>query len=247
MIPKALALAFTCCLAAPAAAGPMLEEIGCPSEAVNVVILGDSLADGLWGSFQRAFGGCASVEVVRGTTVSDGLAKTAPDEWLARIEAVAEPDLIVVQMGANDITNIREGTTRAVFGSPEWEAAYAARAGALAQGLTERAPVVIWMGLPIVGQARFEDSYRAITALQAEAALGAGVAFVDTHEPTTFGVGEFVMSAEVDGTVRQLRNTDQVHFTELGYDLVAGLLHRDVASVFRQAGREVAIDALVLQ
>ncbi|SHI33265.1 GDSL-type esterase/lipase family protein [Wenxinia saemankumensis] len=236
--------------AAPALAydGPLLDSAGCPQDDVSIVVLGDSLADGLWGSFFRAFARCGTVEVHRGTTVSDGLTRTAPEEWVGRIAGPAEgADLIVVQMGANDIQNIREGTTRAVFGSPEWDAAYAARAESLGAALAATGADVVWLGLPIVGEARFEDSYRAITALQAAAAEKAGILFVDTHEPTTFGLGGFVMSAEVGGTLRQVRVTDQVHFTEIGYDVVAGLLSREVERIFLSAGREAAIDGLALQ
>ncbi|GGL63622.1 DUF459 domain-containing protein [Wenxinia marina] len=247
--PSRAAVVALSLIAGPAAAeGPSLGAIGCPAEAVTIAVLGDSLADGLWGSFFRAFAACPTVDVLRLTTVSDGLAKSDASDWLGRLGPEGQgADLIVVQMGANDITNIREGTTRAVFGSPEWEAAYGARAAELAEGLVAVTPDVVWMGLPIVGQERFEESYRAITAIQAAAAEAAGVAFVDTHEPTSFGLGEFVMSAEIDGTLRQIRNTDQVHFTEVGYDMVAGLIRGDVEQLFRKAGSAAAIDALVLQ
>jgi len=227
--------------------GPDLAGLGCPEGPVRIAVLGDSLADGLWGSFFRAFAPCANVEVLRRSTVSDGLAQTDADGWLARLADDGPLDLVVVQVGANDITNIREGTTRHVWGGDTWADAYSTRAADLAAGLKDIGTDVIWMGLPIVGQDRFEDSYRTITALQADAVTAAGVRFVDTHEPTTFGQGAFVMSAEVDGALRQIRVTDQVHFTETGYDLVAGLLRGDVERLFADRGRAVAIDALQLQ
>ncbi|SLN18510.1 DUF459 domain-containing protein [Roseisalinus antarcticus] len=231
-----------------AAAADTLDRIGCPAESVRIVVLGDSLADGLWGAFFRAFAGCSTVDLLRRTQVSDGLAKTDPEGWLARLGPEAEgADLVVVQIGANDITNIREGTTRHVFGSDEWRVVYGARATALAEGLRSRAPRLIWMGLPIVGQERFEDSYREISALQEAAITAAGGRFVDTHEPTTFGGGEFVMNAQWDGSVRQMRISDQVHFTELGYDVVAGLLAGEVERLFQTRERAAAMDGLALQ
>lgn len=243
----ALGLCASLWSAAPAgASGLTLDDIACPSEPVRIVVLGDSLADGLWGSFTRAFLGCGGVEVVRATTVSDGLTRSDVAGWIARM-GVTEADLVVVQIGANDIMNIREGTTRHVYGSEDWQAAYAARAEDLARSLRATAPRVIWMGLPIVGQERFEASYREISALQAAAAERAGIRFVDTHGPTTFGLDGFTMSAEVGGTTRQLRATDQVHFTEIGYDIVAGLLRNDVAKLFSDAGRDAAVGALALQ
>ncbi len=227
--------------------GPVLGGLECPSDPVRIAVIGDSLADGLWGSFYRAFAACASVEVLRRSTVSDGLAGSDADDWLGRLAFDGALDLIVVQVGANDIRNIREGTQRHAWGGDTWDAAYGARVTALADGLAGRAREVIWMGLPIVGEARFEDGYRTISGVQADAASAAGVRFVDTHTPTTFGQGAFVMSADIDGSLRQIRNTDQVHFTQIGYDMVAGLLRADVEKIFATSGRAVAIDALALQ
>ncbi|QQA44473.1 GDSL-type esterase/lipase family protein [Pelagovum pacificum] len=225
-----------------------LSSLDCPSEPSSIVVLGDSLADGLWGSFYRAFIRCDQVTVLRRTTVSDGLAKTSPEEWMTRLGPEAQnADLIVVQIGANDITNIREGTTRHTFGTDEWRATYQDRAERLVTALQGTAPQVVWMGLPIVGQERFEPSYREITALQEAAVTAAGAKFVDTHEPTTFGGDEFVMTAQYDGSMRQMRVTDQVHFTELGYDVVAGLLHGDVEKIFSAGDRAAGLDGLTLQ
>lgn len=242
-----LKAALLCALAAggPAAAAPNIQGIACPGEDVRIVVLGDSLADGLWGALYRALGACDRAQVVRGTRVSDGLVKTDAASWAIRVNGQA--DLVVVQMGANDITNIRDGRTRLVYGSPAWRDAYEARARELAGALKEKADRVIWMGLPVVGQTKYEPEYREISALQAEAATQAGIEFVDTHEPTTFGEGEFVSSTKIDGLTQQVRITDLVHFTELGYDIVAGLIREDVESLFARTARDATLGAMPLQ
>ena len=247
-IAAAAALALAVFGATPQARAGTLSTLDCPSDPVSIVVLGDSLADGLWGSFWRAFATCDTVRVLRRTQVSDGLARTGPDEWVSRLgsEAVGA-DLIVVQIGANDITNIREGTTRHVFGTDDWRDAYGTRARTLAMQLRGQAPRLVWMGLPIVGQERFESAYQEITALQEAAVTEAGGLFVDTHAPTTFGGDAFVMTAEWDGSVRRMRVADQVHFTELGYDVVAGLLAGEVARTFEAVARDAAMGGLTLQ
>ena len=58
----------------------------CPTSPMRLVVLGDSLADGLWASFQRTFVQCDTLEVLRLTAVSDGLAKSSGEEWIARYE-----------------------------------------------------------------------------------------------------------------------------------------------------------------
>lgn len=228
------------------AAERALGDIGCPKGKVTIAVLGDSLADGYWGSFYRAFQGCDGVDVLRATAVSDGLARSDPDSWLARLNG-AEPDLVVVSIGANDLVNIRADRSRFIHGEPDWEAEYQARVKDLGQDLKSVAGSVAWVGLPIVGRQDYENAYRRISHLQSIGAEAAGIRFVDAHEPTTFGQGTFVMSAEVDGTMTQLRHSDLVHFTEAGYDLVAGLIHGEVSRTFERASREKAIGGFALQ
>ncbi|MDR9394916.1 MAG: GDSL-type esterase/lipase family protein [Roseovarius sp.] len=248
---RRLAMVLSLCLIAftPTAGTTMerrLNDLECPAAPVTIAVIGDSLADGIWGAFYRAFATCADVRVMRLTEVSDGLAKSPAKDWLDRLETAA-PDLTVVTVGANDLTNIRKDRSRLVHGTADWKSEYAARARALAAGLKARSEAVVWMGLPIVGKQEYEASYRQLTELQSAAARQAGVRFVDTHEPTTFGQGQFVMSTRIDGTVRQVRHSDQVHFTELGYDMVAALMQATVSTIFTTASRDADLGAVALQ
>lgn len=228
------------------AAQGTLSGIGCPEAEVTVAVLGDSLADGIWGAFWRSFSKCGSVDVIRATTVSDGLAHSGPESWLARLGG-KRPDLTVLSIGANDLVNMRAGRTRLIYGEAEWRAEYGRRARDLAAALDTVSGSVVWLGLPVVGQRDLEQNYRTVSALQERAAAAVGVPFFDTHEATTFGQGQFVMSAPIGGAMRQLRHGDQVHFTEIGYDLVAGLTRPVVARVFATAGRTETMRSLVLQ
>ena len=55
------------------------------------------------------------------------------------------------------------------------------------------------------------------------------------------------MTAEWGGSVKQMRVSDQVHFTELGYDVVAGLLTNEVAQLFAAEEHDANMDGLSLQ
>ncbi|MCC6303769.1 MAG: DUF459 domain-containing protein [Rhodobacteraceae bacterium] len=252
-IVRALAIAVAPALGAgagAATAADRLDGLRCPERAVRLVVMGDSLADGLWGAMMRAFLRCTTVEVLRATAVSDGLARSDPGDWLGRYAPTptsGETDIVVVQLGANDITSIRQGSRRAVFGTPEWDTLYEARALALAEGLAATAARVFWLGLPVVGPERLEPAYRTVTALQAAGAGPAVARFVDIHTLTGFASGGFTMNAEIDGSLRQLRAGDQIHFTEAGYDLVAAALFPDLARAFAARAAPAAAPAVVLQ
>ncbi len=247
------ALALAAALWLTPAQGAVAEDTVCPSEPMRIVVLGDSLADGLWGSLFRTYARCDTVDTVRLTAVSDGLAKTGSDDWLDRYttnSAALEStknDVVIVQIGANDITTIREGRTRESFATETWNKLYSDRVSGLAQGLKARAGKVIWFGLPIVGNSNLEDPYQAISKLQQSAVGQAGGTFIDIHDLTKFGTGDFAMNGSFGGKLQQLRAPDKVHFTKAGYDFVAQEVLDDLISITRNRDRRAALQNVELQ
>jgi len=239
-------------LAAPLAAATV-ESATCPTADMRIVVLGDSLADGLWGSLNRSFARCPMIETLRLTAVSDGLAKTSSQGWLDRYAGAStalntrESDVVIVQIGANDITTIRTGNSRESFSTPEWDKLYSDRASQLATGLRARAASVIWFGLPVVGKSRLETPYQTITLLQQQAALKAGAMWVETHDLTKFGTGDFAMNGSYEGRLQQLRAGDKVHFTRSGYDYVAAEILDDLDKIIAVRNRRTTIQNVQLQ
>ncbi|MEM7441430.1 MAG: GDSL-type esterase/lipase family protein [Pseudomonadota bacterium] len=231
-----------------------IDEMGCPAMDTRLVVMGDSLADGLWGSLYRVFARCDNMDVVRLTKVSDGLARTDADAWMDRFTRATPADddapvtdIVIVQLGANDITFLRDGSKRASFGTPEWTAAYKKRAAKLANGLSGRASAVLWFGLPIVGSTKLEPSYQEISGLLQGALKGTKASYVDIHGLTKFGAENFVMNAKFDGRTVQMRATDKVHFTTIGYDLVLGSITKELGRLFAAKDRTVVMQSVVLQ
>ena len=248
-LPKALVLPF--CLIAPAAPAA---ELYCPQTETRISVLGDSLSDGVWASLFRSWRGCATVKLDRVTKVSDGLTVTSPEDWAARLAASldgAKADVVIVQFGANDIRPVRTADGRAMFGTEDWATAYGERVTTLLTALEPQAARAIWLGLPIVGDEKLEGSYVGVTAAQLAAVTdwsGAMPAtFVDIHEATKFGTGAFVQSAEVDGSMVQLRAGDLIHFTDKGYDMVAATFTADLEAGLRARDAEKALNELALQ
>lgn len=247
---RPLALALVPLTALPAGASTLF----CPETPVQVAVLGDSLADGVWGSLFRGWHGCSTVTLHRVSAASEGLTVTAPADWSARLaESLGEgvtADLMIVQFGANDIRPIRTETGRAAFGTPEWQAAYSARAIELLDLAAPRVTEAFWLGLPIVGNESLEPSYVEVSGLQegvAAAVTSMPVTFVDLHEATTFGTGAFVHSLEVDGTMTQLRATDMIHFTEKGYDLEVAVFAPAIEARLRAHDADAALNEMALQ
>ncbi|MEZ5769764.1 MAG: GDSL-type esterase/lipase family protein [Paracoccaceae bacterium] len=229
------------------------EAPACPAAPMRLVVLGDSLADGLWASFQRTFLACDTMEVVRITAVSDGLAKSSGAEWIERYMTKAgvpeegTTDVAVVQVGANDINFIRNGNSREIFNTEMWHELYAARVGEITEALAAHSAEVFWVGLPVVGNTSFEPSYQIISAVQKSAVRAAGGRFVDIHELTQFGTGDFTMSGKVDGQVVKMRAADKVHFTLPGYDMVARAVLGDLLDIINATNRRLALQDVQIQ
>jgi uncharacterized protein len=227
----------------------------CPKVEARVAVLGDSLADGLWGALFRAWQSCSSVTLLRVTEVSDGLTVTAPDEWSGRLAADlagTQADIVVVQMGANDIRPVRTETGRAVFGTPEWDTAYAARGQSLLADLRQMAGTVVWVGLPVVGDDKLEAAYTRVSAVQSALVGGQSASdpetlFVDIHAATGFGTGGYVQAVTFGETLTQLRISDRIHFTDPGYDLVAQEFRRDLEHRLKARDNAANLESLALQ
>ncbi len=225
----------------------------CPREPTRIVVLGDSLADGLWGSLFRTYARCDTVETLRLTAVSDGLAKTGHSGWLQRYALAVteletrESDIVVVQIGANDITTIRTGNKRESFGQSDWDKLYGARVAGLTRGLKQRVAQVFWFGLPIVGKSNLETPYQTISGIQQAAVRASGGVFIDIHKLTMFGTGAYSQNGTFAGRLQQLRASDKVHFTKSGYDLVAEQVLDDLASFTAERDRRAALKDVELQ
>ncbi len=225
----------------------------CPVAPMRLVVLGDSLADGLWASFQRSFVSCDTMTVVRVTAVSDGLAKSSGQEWIERYMAeagVPQPgttDVAVVQIGANDINFIRNGNSREIFNTELWHELYAERVREVIGTLGDHSEEVFWVGLPVVGNAKFEPNYQIISGVQKSAVRTAGGRFVDIHELTQFGTGTFAMSGKIDGQVVKMRASDKVHFTLPGYDVVARAVLDDLVDIINATNRKLALQDVQIQ
>ncbi|MDF0603267.1 DUF459 domain-containing protein [Psychromarinibacter sp. C21-152] len=240
-------------LALVMASGQVQAAAGCPKSPMRVMVVGDSLADGLWASLTRTFAQCDTMRVVRLTAVSDGLAKTSGKDWIQRYFAKAgqvrdkSADIVVVQLGANDITAIRNGRTRESFNTETWNSLYQKRVMEMARTFEANAAEVFWFGLPIVGNTSWEPSYQIISQLQAAAVRKAGGRFIDIHELTKFGTGTFSMSGTIGGRVMQMRASDKVHFTKPGYDYVASIVLPEIEKVIANHNRRIALQDVEIQ
>src|SRR3990170_4135216 len=92
----------------------------------RVVVLGDSLGDGLWSGLYRAFEDDATLEFIQKSKASTGFTRTDTYDWNAQLAELLKNDtyqIAVVIFGA-EARPIRSGKDWLKVGTPGWEEIY---------------------------------------------------------------------------------------------------------------------------
>lgn len=203
--------------------------------AVTIAVLGDSLAEGLWGSLYRQFARDRSVRLINATRASTGFNADYHDEQLDRLLERPRIDLLIVQTGANDRQRAMslDGRERASFDSPRWYAYYSQHLTHFLARTQRRGIPVLWVGLPVMRDAPYDRGMRIISRLHQEHAERHGAIFLDIAGFTADAEGAFVEHlATGEGRKRRFRHADGVHFWEFGYDRVGAHVLTEIRARF---------------
>ena len=194
----------------------------------TIVVLGDSLAQGLGLDVSRCYGG--AIMISQKGKVSTGLAKKHPVDWIREAERLAnlKPDLAIVQIGANDIMPISQNGKLVQFGTAAWKSEYGRRVAAIIAAFESGKTKVIWVGLPYPRREDYQGPYRLISDSQMAAAKRGSVAFVDIWKSFLVDGKYSSFGMDVDDKKVLIRAEDGIHFTEAGYIKVASLLSADI-------------------
>lgn len=118
----------------------------------GVLLLGDSMIAGSLGAtLERTLARSSGLPVTRAAQIGTGLARPDIYDWMKVVPALLQrerPRFVVVSLGANDATNLREGDEQLDYGEPRWRQVYAARVEAMMRALTTENTRVLWLTLP---------------------------------------------------------------------------------------------------
>jgi hypothetical protein len=202
----------------------------------RVVVLGDSLGDGLWSGLYRAFENDATLEFIQKSKPSTGFARTDTFDWNKQLADLLKDDtyqIAVVMFGAEG-QPIRSGRDWLKVGSPGWEEVYGQRVETFIKKLRAANIAVYWVGLPVMRSPGQSADAEAMNNLFREKAFINGAKFIDTWNGFTDEGGRFsAYGPDMTGQVKRLRADDGVHFTMRGYLKLAHFaekeLRRDLA------------------
>jgi hypothetical protein len=223
---RALSLAAMLALAGVA---PVLAQMpdAAPAPPLNLIVVGDSLGEGVWGSLYWRFYSTREVRVINGAKAATGFNRTPYEEALD-LGNGQTAQLAVVMTGANDAQNawpLQEGAAAGVFGTADWAPLYRRRMERFFDAATIRGTTIIWIGLPIMRDPGFERRMAVVREAQREACVARGVTYLDLVAPSVDVAGAYTHTKMDDkGHIRAFRGDDGVHLTVYGSEWIAEIV-----------------------
>ncbi len=221
--------------AAPAAVPAPLGERTPDDGVFTIYVLGDSLAEGLWGSLYRALQRDPRFNVVNGAKRSSGICRPGFYDWPEAVDTMIEEkpvDAVVFAVGINDQLPMETADGKRVgYPTDPWKAEYQVRLAAIMQKLVGAAVPTFWVGLPIMRDKVHANHARMLNEFFAAITKAEGVTYIPTWDMTADENGEFsTYLPDQDGRKRMMRANDGIHFTSTGYDLLGRAILASMAS-----------------
>ncbi len=216
-----------------------------PNDRYRVQVWGDQMADGLQEGLAELIGAEPRLLLDKKHRWLAGIMKTDIDVEAKAIDtalATAAPHIAVVLLGAGDRIPLRRANRRFTVGSDEWKEDYARRLDLVMRALRKRQVAVFWVGLPVMRRQDANDDAEVINELIRGRALANGVRYIDIF-PSFAGPdkGYDANGPDLAGKIRNLRDTDGVHFSPAGYRKVAYFVERELKRAAAQAWDERTI------
>jgi hypothetical protein len=219
---------------------------GALAEAKRIAFIGDSMADGLWNGFLRLTirDACLreGLELKREAKIATGL--TRPDrfswpELVKRLGLSLKPHVFVISLGLNDRQSVIDvDGSRGEWGTAAWAAKYRAQVVLVLKAALASGAEVVWVGLPAMRDGVTDADAREKNKLFEETLAAFADPRVRYVEPWRLKEPDAFTSYGPDGSgsLVQIRNPDGIHFTPMGYELVAAYLLPKIVASFEHMG-----------
>ncbi len=204
-----------------------------------VLEIGDSLGNDLGWGLARELRHNPGVTLHLEDISSTGLVTAWYYNWprqLRRFLHRYHPHLVIMSFGANDEQGIVVNGHAAIFGSPEWYRAYAARVLQITRAATKSGAYVLWVGLPIMESRQYREGAQILNTLYASVATTVpGVTYVSIWKLFANSQGHYQVGAHVNNVPEVLRASDGIHYDYFGEDVAATYVINQLARLYHVA------------
>lgn len=208
----------------------------------RIVVLGDSLGQGLWEGLYRAFDEDKNLDFINHAKPGTGFSRTTAEAWTKNLDDILKSDtyqIAVVMFGGFPYQDIRSGKQRLKVGTDEWREIFGKRVEAFIKKLRDANIAVYWVGLPIMRSAGQNEQAEALNDVFREKAFINGAKFVETWTGFTDDAGRYsAYGPDMTGQVKRLRADDGIHLTMRGYLKLAHFVEKQLRPDLTAAKRE---------
>lgn len=212
------------------------------NESYRVVVMGDSLADGVWAGLVQAFSDDPQIEVVQKSDGASGITRADATPWDTIVATLAPnevPHIAIAVFGIADRRSLRVEGQKFEVGSEGWIKEYGRRVDAVLKALKRRGAAVYWIGLPIMRGTNTRRDTEIMNNVFREQALLNNTKFISTWDSFADAAGNYTdFGPDLTGKVRQLREEDGVHLTLQGYEKLAHFAEQEIRRDLAQARSE---------
>jgi uncharacterized protein len=195
----------------------------CFAQPKKILLVGDSMMQGLGPWLQRQFKPLGA-QVLDQSKHSTGLVNKVYYNWpdkLATLMEQHQPDMVMVMLGTNDhLDMVIEDKQYARYRSEAWHARYSERVQQMALAALNRGATVVWIGLPAMREAWYEDAAKTTSPIFEREMRALGMPFVDAR-PVLLEPSETYSHYLNQGDRKVLaRASDGIHLAPYGNQLL---------------------------
>ena len=205
----------------------------------RIVVLGDSLGEGLWSGMYRAMESDTTLEFVNRSKGNGSLFRDDTHTELAKMLKTENYQVAVVMFGANDAQAAKKDGTWHKVGTEAWREVYGKRVEDFIKQLRAAKIATYWVGLPIMRSPGQTEDAEVLNEVFREKAFINGAKFVDVWNGFADEGGRFSpYGPDLDGQARRMRADDGMHFTMRGNVKLAHYVEKDLRKDLNAAKQE---------
>ena len=205
----------------------------------RIVVLGDSLGEGLWSGMYRAMESDTTLEFVNRSKGNASLFRDDAHTELAKMLKTENYQVAVVMFGANDAQAAKKDGTWHKVGSEVWREVYGKRVEDFIKQLRAAKIATYWVGLPIMRSPGQTADAEVLNEVIREKAFINGAKFIDVWHGFADEGGRFSpYGPDLDGQARRMRADDGMHFSMRGNVKLAHYVEKDLRKDLNAAKQE---------
>jgi len=208
----------------------------------RIVVLGDSMAEGLSDGLYRAFEEDPTLDVIQQAKNRTGFVNPEKYDWNGEVDQILKDGnyhVAVVMFGAGEAQPIRKDGQTLKVGTEEWREAYGQRVETFIRKLRGANLATYWVGLPVMRSPNQSEDAQKLNDVFREKAFVNGAKFVETWDGFVDEQGRYsAYGPDMQGNNKRLRANDGVHFTMRGYLKLAHFVDKELRKDLNLAKEE---------